>query len=190
MNEEDEAFEDLAKRQGDWGMQGSRKHQILRYAENVESKGTSMTDKEAMKLALFALDIVKIHYTQSRHINEAITALKERLAQPEQEPTAKYSDIVSDGGLDPRNKFDAQVQRTEQEPVLYDTQFSEQERKEIAARGFVPFEFNRIVPPTQPPQRTWVGLTVEEIADCCRESTTTQFTFYTAIEAKLKEKNT
>jgi hypothetical protein len=47
-----------------------------------------MTDKEAMKLALFALDIVKIHYTQSRHINEAITALKERLAQPEQEPVA------------------------------------------------------------------------------------------------------
>ncbi len=40
-----------------------------------------MTDKEAMKLALFALDIVKTHYTQSRHINEAITALKERLAQ-------------------------------------------------------------------------------------------------------------
>jgi hypothetical protein len=60
-----------------------------------------MTDKEAMKLALFALDIVKIHYTQSRHINEAIIALKERLADPmrevqrlgqeiEQEPVAKY----------------------------------------------------------------------------------------------------
>tara|TARA_R110000868_G_scaffold138664_1_gene352919 strand:+ start:4927 stop:5148 length:222 start_codon:yes stop_codon:yes gene_type:complete len=32
--EEDEAFEDLAKRQGDWGLQGSRKHQIMRYAEN------------------------------------------------------------------------------------------------------------------------------------------------------------
>ena len=32
--EEDEAFEELAKRQGDWGMQGSRKHQIMRYAEN------------------------------------------------------------------------------------------------------------------------------------------------------------
>ena len=40
-----------------------------------------MTDKEAMKLALFALDIVKIHFTQSRHVNEAIAALKERLAQ-------------------------------------------------------------------------------------------------------------
>ena len=44
-----------------------------------------MTDKDAMKLALFALDIVKIHYTQSRHINEAIAALKERLADPMRE---------------------------------------------------------------------------------------------------------
>jgi hypothetical protein len=44
-----------------------------------------MTDKEAMKLALFALDIVKMHYTQSRHVNEAITALKERLADPMRE---------------------------------------------------------------------------------------------------------
>ena len=34
MTDEDEAFEDLAKRQGDWGLQGSRKHQIIRYAEN------------------------------------------------------------------------------------------------------------------------------------------------------------
>ena len=33
---EDEAFEELAKRQGDWGMQGSRKHQIMRFAENAE----------------------------------------------------------------------------------------------------------------------------------------------------------
>ena len=39
------------------------------------------------------------------------------------------------------------------------------------------------------PQRTWVGLTVEEIAVCCREATTTQLSFYNAIEAKLKEKN-
>ena len=32
--EEDEAFEELSRRQGDWGLQGSRKHQIMRYAEN------------------------------------------------------------------------------------------------------------------------------------------------------------
>jgi hypothetical protein len=30
MNEEDEAFEELSRKQGDWGMQGSRKHQIMR----------------------------------------------------------------------------------------------------------------------------------------------------------------
>jgi hypothetical protein len=37
----------------------------------------------------------------------------EPLTQPEQ---SNYSDIVSDGGLDPRNKFDAQP---EQEPVAW-----------------------------------------------------------------------
>ena len=36
---EDEAFEDLAKRQGDWGLQGSRKHQIMRYVENNARNG-------------------------------------------------------------------------------------------------------------------------------------------------------
>jgi len=70
-----------------------------------------MTDKEAMKLALFALDIVKIHYTQSRHVNEAIVALKERLADPmrevqrlgqeiEQEPVA-WMDV--DGNVSDNN---------------------------------------------------------------------------------------
>jgi len=34
--EEDEAFEELAKRQGEWGMQGLRKHQILRYVQDQE----------------------------------------------------------------------------------------------------------------------------------------------------------
>jgi spore coat polysaccharide biosynthesis protein SpsF (cytidylyltransferase family) len=48
MTEEDEAFEELSRKQGYWGLQGSRKHQILRYSENVERKGTSMTDKEAL----------------------------------------------------------------------------------------------------------------------------------------------
>jgi hypothetical protein len=45
-----------------------------------------MTDKEALKLAQIALDVVKLQYTQNRHINEAITAIKEALAQPVQEP--------------------------------------------------------------------------------------------------------
>jgi len=36
MTEKDEAFEELSRKQGDWGLQGSRKHQILRYAENAD----------------------------------------------------------------------------------------------------------------------------------------------------------
>ncbi len=51
MSPEDEAFEELSRRQGDWGLQGSRKHQIIRYAENVESKGTSMTQDEIIEMA-------------------------------------------------------------------------------------------------------------------------------------------
>jgi hypothetical protein len=113
MTEEDEAFEDLAKRQGNWGMQGSRKHQIMRYSENVERKGTSMTDKKLFKLALDALELVNIefvcngahHAKKDRHgldedcpvtmrYRKAIAALKERLAQPEQEPV---QEIVPEG---------------------------------------------------------------------------------------------
>jgi hypothetical protein len=54
-----------------------------------------------------ALDALKYHTEQTypfHQTNVAIELLKKELAKPEQ---AKYSDIVSDGGLDPRNKFDA-----------------------------------------------------------------------------------
>jgi len=43
-----------------------------------------MTKDEALKLALEALDVVKLQYTQNRHVNEAIKAIKEASAQPEQ----------------------------------------------------------------------------------------------------------
>jgi len=66
-----------------------------------------------------------------------------------QEPVAKYSDIVSDGGFDPRNKFDTT------------------------------------------PQRTWVGLTDEEISACDpSEECWGLLKIALAVEAKLKEKNT
>jgi hypothetical protein len=49
---EDEAFEDLAKRQGDWGLQGSRKHQIIRYAEN--NARNEVIEEVAKELEQFA----------------------------------------------------------------------------------------------------------------------------------------
>ena len=44
-----------------------------------------MTKDEALKLALEALNIVKLHFTQNRHINDAIIELEQ---QAEQEPVA------------------------------------------------------------------------------------------------------
>jgi hypothetical protein len=44
-----------------------------------------------------------------------------------------------------------------------------------------------------PPQRTWVGLTDEEIEQGCKESWVTEQAFQSAVwwaESKLKEKNT
>ena len=58
-----------------------------------------------MKQALEALEYYRsAEDYQPTPASEAITALRQAIAEAEkQEPVAKYSDIVSDGGLDPRN---------------------------------------------------------------------------------------
>ena len=52
MTEEDEAFEELSRRQGDWGLQGSRKHQIMRFAANSERN--AVIEEVAQELDKFA----------------------------------------------------------------------------------------------------------------------------------------
>ena len=54
---------------------------------------------------------------ESGMVYKAIAALRAALAQQE-EPVAQYSDIVSDGGMEPRNKFDTlpAAQQVEGEP--------------------------------------------------------------------------
>jgi len=123
-----------------------------------------------MKLALFALDIVKIHYTQNRHINEAIAALKERLAQPEQEPVAWAMDYDIESVL---SGFSTSLMGT---AMRIESAFPKHRVKLLY---------------TTPPQRTWVGLTDEELNQICNS-----LDYYgdrglvELIEAKLKEKNT
>jgi hypothetical protein len=131
-----------------------------------------MTDKEAMKLALFALDIVKIHYTQSRHINEAITALKERLADSMQEVQRLGQEI-------------------EQEPVgMVQDLFTYTAWEKLDVRGSTKVYLDI------PPQRTWVGLTEEDRAKILSrkwwdfEDEFDVDGFLRLAEAKLKEKNT
>ena len=78
--------------------------------------------QEALKLALDGITKVPtLTHGLMVKLVDVEAAIKEAFAQPEQEPVEKYSDIVSDGGLDPRNKFDIPPQRTEQEPVAWRT---------------------------------------------------------------------
>jgi hypothetical protein len=125
-----------------------------------------MTDKEVMKLALFALDIVKIHYTQNRHINEAITALKDRLA-------------------DPMREVQRLGQEIEQEPVDFE---------KLAALGWQAIECKICGGGAMGyPQRPWVDLTDEEhheIVLFAESGDWHDFEVINATEAKLREKNT
>jgi hypothetical protein len=162
-----------------------------------------------MKLALFALDIVKIHYTQSRHINEAITALKERLAQPEQTEVQQLIALVraqqitidklemalADHAMRETQRLGQEI---EQEPVAWrDVIVVNLVREGInkhRARELAEHFIKLTTPPA--PQRTWVGLTEEDRAKILSrkwwdfEDEFDVDGFLRLAEAKLKEKNT
>ena len=86
----------------------------------------------------------------------------------------------------------------EQKPVAY---INVEERKLEWAYKYMSWDTPTVVnlPKiplyTTPPQRTWVGLTDEEIADCAEKMEASDPTdsfwreFFRGIEAKLKDKN-
>ena len=80
MNEEDEAFEELSRKQGYWGLQGSRKHQILKYAENVETKKNMNKPITSKKFASDLWGVIQMA------IEEAVLA--------EREACAKVCDVI------------------------------------------------------------------------------------------------
>jgi hypothetical protein len=94
----------------------------------------------------------------------AITAIKEALAQPEQEPVATLDDL---------------------EQEIYEN------TRQFVSRDVMEWMLKRYY--TTPPQRTWVGLTQDElnmIGDSMRTWNSWTITdVYFAIEAKLKDKN-
>lgn len=107
------------------------------------------TKDEALKLALEALELedMACRYEKDptpEHIAKAIIAIKEALAQPEQEPWPEEPEGHIAGGV-------------------------------------------------HPPQRTWQGLTDEELSEVYNRTewdTVNGWEYERAIEAKLKEKNT
>ena len=131
-----------------------------------------MTKDEALKLALEALEVanscVDGYYipkgkTHLPEIELAITAIKEALAQPEQEPVAWVHHLTFKN----LNSF---------ERSRYSTTLAKKQTDACCIPLY-----------TTPPQRTWVGLTEDEAFACKGRD---YFETYQAIEAKLKEKNT
>jgi hypothetical protein len=158
----------------------------------IDSLPTDGNDKMFMQIDHWARESYKRHQSSVR--GQAVTAAdaydshivwavlrwaKENTPpQPEQEPVAWMYELIIDG----------EVCNVECTNVNWNPEYQPFGRAGI---DFV--EGGKVTKTpiyTAPPQHTWVGLTVEEIAACCMESTTTQLSFYNAIEAKLKEKNT
>ena len=164
-----------------------------------------MTEREALKLALEALELnekcsqsmdIQICADASQKTFHAITAIKEALAQPAQQegcqcPACQVLPHASDcavhnGPAYPKGKCDCGVQ---QEPVAW---IYSQGKAKIVSMNRVPGV--RATPLyTTPPQRTWVGLTDEEqqaAYAAWQQKDDGWGSFYALIEAKLKEKNT
>ena len=138
-----------------------------------------MTKDEALKLALEALkmcrgvirnnieNLVPIESPNpwfSQDVDRAVTAIREALAQPEQEPVALEDVYLT--------------------IIQWDVGGGKRSRRELARRIVAKY--------TIPPQRTWVGLTDEDkqIAFDDTQEGGGFWEFADAIEAKLKEKNT
>jgi len=149
-----------------------------------------MTKDEALKLALEALDssskLINGHGTKfglegamdgyyrgcfdvdgnNKLLNEAITAIKEALAQPAQEPVAWA--VVGEGKFGPYE-------------IGLETETNPRVCKYWANRGY------SLAPLyTTPPQRPWVGLTVED----CKGMSAGDKVVALWAEAALRNKNT
>ena len=124
-----------------------------------------MTKDEALKLALEALIECDLAFDECKDyplthdaVLSSITAIKEALAQPEQEPVAVVNGVYA-------NRIEWKC-----------------------TPKFFPADGTNLY--TAPPQRTWVGLTDEEISRIWGSYFSRGFEFARAIEAALKEKNT
>ena len=157
--------------------------------------------KEALKLALEAVERYQIKRQDFDTFEEAITAIKAALAQPAQDQSACCAECGkkdSDGWalycvecIDKAKTLGAQPA---QEPVAWMTPDGEGFRIRFSPpTNDVPLGWDALY--TAPQQRTWVGLTDEErdaitnkvigFNNCCGW----EDDYAKTVEAKLKEKN-
>ena len=124
--------------------------------------------QEALKLALEALESKYIVNCGAWRVqqNQAIAAIKEALAQPEQEPVAWGVDWGKAGDI----------------PCVSIIKRLPKGGIEVMAVEYAPYSY------TTPPQRTWVGLTDEEFNELDKEDLSLR-QFVQAIDDRLKDKN-
>ena len=122
-------------------------------------------------------------------IREAITAIKEALAQPKK---LDQDEVDIRSRLYQRiHELETQLAQPEQEPVAYihRNEFNEYRLEPTDNFDIKSIPFNIDVPLFKSPQRTWVGLTDEEIEELINTYDIASTDYAQAIEAKLKEKN-
>ena len=158
-----------------------------------------MTEREALKLALEAL---KNGIAKPEEYSKAITAIKEALAQPEQEPVIGTKTWFEDGKLVTQRLTAKDIYKeTEQEPVTWRNAAIRvgEDLCSVGPFGYYDMTAEQwldwalsVVTVHAPPQRTWVGLTDEEVKqqwEVWRANAPRYVGFAKGIEAKLKEKN-
>ena len=176
--------------------------------------------QQALKLTLEALECLKRDFDADQFewgvADEAITAIKEALAEPEQEP--KCGAIIEVFGKDwrleymslPVGKHKLYTQQytyiapTHQKPfgwkmvpieptnemlkAMDECSTEGYDERLLAGHASSVYMAAVDVAPT-PPQRTWVGLTEDEVASLCDFAYANDEEFVRNVEAKLKELN-
>ena len=122
-----------------------------------------MTDRELLRQALNELEHHETIF-EERNINKVISAIKDRLAQPDADAVAWVDEITL---RDLKNG-------KEGVHLVYEV--------EMVNASIPLFEY--------PPEKEWVGLTKEEARKICVATVPYVVDMAAAIEAKLKEKNT
>ena len=144
-----------------------------------------MTDRELMQQALEALEVMRpacFAENTLKTADTAITALRDRLAQPEQELVI---DCPRCGHCCPQSN---------QEPVAYTTGHCKQRAQPGGCQlhnvhcGYPDCDRKAVTTPP-PPQRQWVGLTPEEVKEISFANRPYVVDMVVALEARLKEKN-
>ena len=135
-----------------------------------------MSDRDLLQQALYVFDLFYESGFDREDCFAVIKALRERLAQPQRTHWEGCEEVHPE------------CRKPEQEPVACPY------CKSSATLGAVYYDQNCVgcvKRMTSPPQRTWVGLTDEEI-DKTYETKVwdARRSFARAIEAKLKERNT